>query len=57
MRYLVTGKGMESFYTNWFDIDNNYCSGFEMVVYNLLSHEYYDGNPEKKWKPVNQDHL
>jgi len=52
MNYLIFYKG-ESFYTNWFDAENNYVEG--MTVWNLLSHKFTtDGI---NWMDITQDHL
>ena len=52
MNYLIYYQG-ESFYTNWFDSENNYITG--MIVWNLLSHTVtYNG---KDWFEIKQDHL
>lgn len=57
MRYLVTGTGIAPFLTDWFDIENNYNKEYDMVVYDLKYMEYYDGNVERKWVPITEDHL
>jgi len=51
MNYLIYYKG-ESFYTNWFDIDNNYVEG--MIVFDLRRHTCYDGEGLIE---IKQDHL
>lgn len=35
MNYLITHPDFEPFYTNWFDVHNNYIHG--MTVFNLLN--------------------
>ena len=43
MKYLVTHieRGMqEAFYTDWFDVENNFNSGVGMVVFDLVNHKY-----------------
>lgn len=53
MRYLITSD-FKPFYTNWFDIDNNFNSELGMVVYDLQNHLFYDG---EFWKEIEEDHL
>jgi len=57
MRYLVTGNGIEPFFTDWFDIENMYDISSRMVVFDLAKREYYDGNPAKVWFMIKDDHL
>ena len=51
MNYLIFYNG-DAFYTNSFDIENNYVPG--MIVFNLLKHEIFNGD---QWKKITQDHL
>jgi hypothetical protein len=52
MTYLIYYQG-DSFYTNWFSIDNNYMAG--MIVWNLIDHIVtYNG---VDWVDIKQDHL
>lgn len=53
-KYLVTADFYEPFLTNWFDIENNYNSAMNMVVYDLLNNLYYNGS---EWMPLQEDHL
>lgn len=53
MRYLITSN-TEPFYTNWFDIENNFNSEMNMIVYDLYEHLFYDG---ESWKEIKEDHL
>jgi hypothetical protein len=53
MNYLILTPGYEPFYTNWFDVENNYVP--EMVVFNLLNHTYTINGTD--WYPIFQDHL
>ena len=43
MQYLVTyiENGLQkSFYTKWFDIENNFNSEVGMIVFDLINHKY-----------------
>ena len=43
MKYLVTyiENGIQkAFYTNWFDVENNFNSEVGMVVFDLVNHKY-----------------
>lgn len=52
MNYLILING-DAFYTNWFDVENNYIDG--MVVFNILSDSFTtDG---QTWKEINEDSL
>ena len=52
MNYVIYYQG-ESFYTNWFDPENNFMDG--MIVFNILTDQFTtDG---KNWKEIKQDHL
>lgn len=57
MRYLVVATGLEPFLTEWFDIDNNYNPEYKMVVFDLVNRIYYDGNIDKVWLTITEDHL
>lgn len=57
MRYLVTGTGISPFFTNWFDIESHYNPEYDMVVFDLINGEYYDGNINKVWIIIEEDHL
>lgn len=58
MRYLVTytneGK-QEAFYTEWFDIENNFNPEVGMIVFDLVKHKYLINN--LGWIDIQQDHL
>ena len=43
MQYLVTyaENGLQkSFYTKWFDVENNFNSEVGMIVFDLINHKY-----------------
>lgn len=52
MRYLIQPLNEEPFFTNWFDIENNYEQG--MIVYDLQGFLYYNG---ECWKTLEFDTL
>lgn len=54
MRYLVTQPGKTPFYASIFDLQNNYVLDSGMIVFDLYSHEYYDGDG---WKEIIFDTL
>jgi len=55
MRYLVTMNGNPPFLTKWFEYDNHWQDGINMVVCDLQSLTYTtDG---KNWLPIEIDHL
>lgn len=53
-RYLVTADFIEPFLTNYFDIENNYNSEINMVVFDIINNLFYSGT---EWFPINEDHL
>lgn len=53
-RYLVTADFTEPFLTNYFDIENNYNSEINMVVFDLLYNLFYNGT---QWFTIQEDHL
>ena len=58
MRYLVTytENGIQkTFYTNWFDIENNFNSEVGMVVFDLINHKYMVNS--LGWTDIEEDHL
>ena len=58
MRYLVTyiENGMQkAFYTNWFDLDNNFNSEVGMVVFDLVNHKYMVNS--LAWINIDEDSL
>ena len=55
MRYLVTSNNSEPFLTKWFDIEDHWIDGVEMVVYNLISGRYT--NDGVKWLEIKFDNL
>jgi hypothetical protein len=58
MQYLVTytENGIQkAFYTNWFDIENNFNSEVGMVVFDLSNHKYMVNS--LGWTDIEEDHL
>ena len=58
MKYLVTyiENGIpKAFYTNWFDIENNFNSEVGMVVFDLSNHKYMVNS--LGWTDIQVDHL
>jgi len=60
MKYLVitqdpcTGE-RSAFYTNWFDVENNYNPDFNMIVIDRTRHLItFDG---EKWQDIEEDSL
>ena len=55
MNYLVTVKGEEPFYTDWFDSKNFFNHEIGMVIYNLYDKTYtVDG---ENWNAILFDSL
>jgi hypothetical protein len=52
MNYLIYHNG-ESFYTNWFSVDNHYMAG--MIVFDLWLDKFTDNGVY--WIQIKQDHL
>jgi hypothetical protein len=58
MKYLVTyiENGIQkAFYTNWFDVENNFNSEVGMVVFDLVNHKYMVNS--LVWSDIDEDHL
>ena len=58
MQYLVTyiEKGIhKAFYTNWFDVENNFNSKVGMIVFDLTNHKYMINSLE--WSEIDEDHF
>ena len=58
MKYLVTyiENGLQkAFYTNWFDVENNFNSEIGMIVYDLINHKMMVNN--LGWTDIEFDHL
>lgn len=60
MRYLVTYTNtdngtQEAFYTNWFDVENNYDPDTGMMVFDLAEHKYMVNS--LGWVDIKEDHL
>lgn len=58
MRYLVTYIVHDircAFYTEWFDPENNFGEGCNMVVFDLKKNIYYDDN--LTWSDIKIDSL
>jgi len=58
MKYLVTyiENGIQkAFYTNWFDVENNFNSEVGMVVFDLVNHKYMVNS--LWWSDIDEDHL
>ena len=59
MRYLVTfnENGFhEAFYTEWFDIENNLNEAINMVVFDLVNHQFCS-SAFIGWQEITEDHL
>jgi len=55
MRYLITTKESQPFLTDWFDSENHFNKEVEMIVYDLVKHQFtIDG---VNWLPIEIDHL
>jgi hypothetical protein len=58
MKYLVTytdnGK-QRAFYTNWFDVENNFNPDVGMVVFDLINNKYMVNS--LAWNDIEEDHL
>lgn len=58
MQYLVTytENGVQkAFYTNWFNVENNFNSEVGMIVFDLLNHKYIVNS--LGWVNIEEDHL
>ena len=58
MKYLVTyiENGIQkAFYTNLFDVENNFNSEVGMVVFDLVNHKYMVNS--LGWTDIEDDHL
>jgi hypothetical protein len=58
MRYLITYTENEIqsvFYTDWFDVKNNFNQNLDMVVIDLYTNKYF--NSGMKWLDIVFDHL
>lgn len=58
MNYLVTyidNGTLKAFYTNWFDVENNFNPQVGMVVFDLVNHKYMVNG--LGWIAVEEDHL
>lgn len=60
MRYLVTYTDMDNgtqhaFYTNWFDVENNYNADCGMMVFDLVNHKYMVNS--LNWNDIKDDNL
>ena len=55
MRYLITCKGNNPFYTEWFDSENHFNKDIDMVIYDLHTDKYT--NDGEHWKKIVFDHL
>lgn len=58
MKYLVTyieNGTQQAFYTNWFDVENNFNSEVGMVVFDLVNHKYMVNT--LGWSDIDEDHL
>ena len=54
-RYLVTTKGDEPFFTQFFTPENHFVPDGGMVVYDLVDRLYTDDGEE--WFPIEVDRL
>jgi hypothetical protein len=58
MRYIITYTENEIqsvFYTDWFDVENNYNENLDMVVIDLYTNKYF--NSGMKWLDIVFDNL
>jgi len=58
MKYLVTyieNGTQKAFYTNWFDVENNFNSDVGMVVFDLVNHKYMVNS--LGWSDIDEDHI
>jgi len=58
MRYLVTyieNGTQQAFYTNWFDVENNFNPEVGMMVFDLITHKYMVNS--LGWTDIKEDHL
>lgn len=58
MIYLITyieNGTQKAFYTNWFERENNFNAELNMVVFDLVNHQYMDKN--LVWTDIEQNHL
>jgi hypothetical protein len=58
MRYLITytEEGIQkAFYTEWFDIENNFNADVGMIVFDLAKNKYLTSN--LVWLDIEFDHL
>jgi hypothetical protein len=58
MRYIITyteNEVQSVFYSDWFDVENNYNQNIDMVVIDLYTNKYF--NSRMKWLDINFDHL
>jgi hypothetical protein len=58
MKYLVTyteNGTQKAFYTNWFDVENNFNPDVGMVVFDLINHKYMVNS--LAWNDIEEDHL
>jgi hypothetical protein len=52
--YIENGI-QKAFYTNWFDVENNFNSEVGMIVFDLTNHKYMANGLE--WTDIDEDHL
>lgn len=58
MQYLVTyvENGVHrAWYSNWFDVDNNFNEDIGMIVYDLHNDKFMSIRGE--WESIKEDHL
>lgn len=59
MQYLITyvddNGTKKAFYTNWFDVENNFNSDAQMIVFDLLNDRYMVNGLD--WNDIPEDHL
>lgn len=58
MKYLITyiDNGVQkAFYTNWFDVENNFNPDVGMVVFDLINDKYMVNT--LSWNDILEDHL
>ena len=55
MRYLITTNHAEPFFTKWFDPENHWIKGVEMIVYDLNNYSYTKNGTD--WIRIEIDNL
>ena len=53
-RYLISTDAGDPFLTDWFNIENDFNSEINMIVYDLYLQKYYNGD---YWMDIIENHL